>query len=183
MCRNMDISSAIERSDRMEKVIIIGCPGSGKSTFGRKLERITGLPLYHLDMMFWNEDRTTVPKELFIERLQETMSNSKWIIDGNYGGSMEMRIKECDTVFFLDYPTEVCIDGVELRKGKPRSDMPWFEKDNIDDDFISFINNYNLESRPKVIGLLKKYSSKEIIVFHSRAESEEYLSSLKKNCI
>ena len=73
----------------MEKVIIIGCPGSGKSTFGRKLERITGLPLYHLDMMFWNEDRTTVPKELFIERLQETMSNSKWIIDGNYGGSME----------------------------------------------------------------------------------------------
>ena len=183
MPRNMDISSAIERSDRMEKVIIIGCPGSGKSTFGRKLERITGLPLYHLDMMFWNEDRTTVPKELFIERLQETMSNSKWIIDGNYGGSMEMRIKECDTVFFLDYPTEVCIDGVELRKGKPRSDMPWFEKDNIDDDFISFINNYNSESRPKVIGLLKKYSSKEIIVFHSRAESEEYLSSLKKNCI
>ena len=111
----------------MEKVIIIGCPGSGKSTFGRKLKHITGLPLYHLDMMFWNEDKTTVSKEIFIERLQEVMSNPKWIIDGNYGGSMEMRIKECDTVFFLDYPTEVCIDGIIKRKGKPRSDMPWVE--------------------------------------------------------
>ena len=54
----------------MEKVIIIGCPGSGKSTFGRQLKRITGLPLYHLDMMLWNEDGTTVSKEIFIERLK-----------------------------------------------------------------------------------------------------------------
>jgi len=175
----MDMSNVVERSDRMEKVIIIGCPGSGKSTFGRELKRITGLPLYHLDMMYWNEDRTTVSKEIFIERLQEAMSNSKWIIDGNYGGSMEMRIKECDTVFFLDYATELCIQGIESRKGQPRSDMPWIENDNTDNDFISFINNYNSESRPKVLDLMKKYASKNIIVFHSREESEEYLSSLK----
>ena len=149
----------------MEKVIIIGCPGSGKSTFGRGLKHITGLPLYHLDMMFWNEDKTTVSKEIFIERLQEVMSNPEWIIDGNYGGSMEMRIKECDTVFFLDYPTEVCIDGIMKRKGKPRSDMPWVENDNTDEDFIDFINKYNSESRPEVIKLLEKYSSKSIIVF------------------
>ena len=164
----------------MEKVIIIGCPGSGKSTFGRKLKCITGLPLYHLDMMFWNEDRTTVPKEVFIRRLKETISTSKWIIDGNYASTMEMRIKECDTVFFLDYPTNVCIDGIESRKGHPRSDIPWIENDNTDRDFIDFVNSYNSESRPEVIGLLKKYSSKNITVFRSRSESEEYLLSLKK---
>ena len=162
----------------MKKVIIIGCPGSGKSTFGRKLKSITDLPLYHLDMMYWNKDKTTVSKEIFIERLKKTMNNSKWIIDGNYGSSMEMRLKECDTVFFLDYPTEVCIEGIETRKGKPRSDMPWIENDNTDDDFIFFINNYNSESRPEVIKLLEKYSSKNIIVFHSREESEKYLVSL-----
>ena len=162
----------------MKKVIIIGCPGSGKSTFGRKLKSITDLPLYHLDMMYWNKDKTTVSKEIFIERLKKTMNNSKWIIDGNYGSSMEMRLKECDTVFFLDYPTEVCIEGIETRKGKPRSDMPWIENDNTDDDFISFINNYNSESRPEVIKLLEKYSSKNIIIFYSREESEKYLVSL-----
>lgn len=163
----------------MDKAIIIGCPGSGKSVFGRKLNCITGLPLYHLDMMYWNEDRTTVAKEVFLDRLRAVMSSSKWIIDGNYGGSMEMRFKECDTVFFLDYPTEVCIQGVESRKGKPRSDMPWIENDDVDEDFILFINNYNLESRPKVLDMIERYSSKNIIIFHSREESEEYLSTLK----
>ena len=144
----------------MEKVIIIGCPGSGKSTFGRELKHITGLPLFHLDMLYWNEDRSTVSKEIFINRLKQVMSNSKWIIDGNYGSSMEMRIKECDTVFFLDYPTDVCMDGINTRKGQVRSDMPWVENDNTDDEFIDFVNSYNSESRPKVISLLEKYSSK-----------------------
>lgn len=162
----------------MNKVIIIGCPGSGKSTFGRKLKEITGLPLYHLDMMYWNEDRTTVSKEVFVDRLCKVMDKSQWIIDGNYSGSMEMRIKECDTVFFLDYPTEVCIEGVESRRGKPRPDMPWFENDT-DEDFISFINDFNSKSRPKIVELLKKYSSKNIFVFHSREESENFLTARK----
>lgn len=165
----------------MEKVIIIGCPGSGKSTFGRKLKSITDLPLYHLDMMFWNEDKTTVAKELFIERLNAAMSKPRWIIDGNYGSTMEMRMNECDTVFFLDYSTKVCIEGVELRKGQPRPDMPWVENETTDEEFIDFINKYNSESRPKVISLLEKYSEKNIIIFKTRAEAEEYLLSLKKN--
>ena len=162
----------------MEKVIIIGCPGSGKSTFGRKLRAITGLPLFHLDMMYWNQDGTTVPKEVFLGRLQDVMNNSKWIIDGNYAGSMEMRLNECDTVFFLDYPTKVCMAGIEARKGKVRSDMPWTETDNTDEEFIAFINSFNSESRPGIIDLLKKYSSKNIVVFHSREESEEYLTNI-----
>ena len=162
----------------MKKVIIIGCPGSGKSTFARELKKITGLPLYHLDMMYWKSDRTTVTKEVFLDRLRAAMDNQEWIIDGNYGASMEMRFEECDTVFFLDYPTEVCIEGIESRRGQPRSDMPWVENDNMDEDFIAFINNYNSQSRPKVLNLMEKYASKNIITFHSREESEKFLSSL-----
>ena len=162
----------------MKKVIIIGCPGSGKSTFARELKKITGLPLYHLDMMYWKSDRTTVTKEVFLDRLRAAMDNQEWIIDGNYGASMEMRFEECDTVFFLDYPTEVCIEGIESRRGQPRSDMPWVENDNMDEDFIAFINNYNSQSRPKVLDLMKKYSSKNAITFHSREESKEFLKSL-----
>lgn len=163
----------------MKKVIIIGCPGSGKSTFARKLKAITNLPLYHLDMMYWNEDKTTVPKEVFDARLKVVMENSEWIIDGNYARTMEMRIKECDTVFFLDYPTDICIKGIEKRKGQVRSDMPWVEDSYTDDEFISFIKKYNFENRPKVIGLLEKYSSKNIIIFNSRLDAENYLSDLK----
>ena len=164
----------------MKKVIIIGCPGSGKSTFGRALQGITGLPLYHLDMMYWNEDKTTVDKETFIGRLKAVMSTPEWIIDGNYASTMEMRFAECDTVFFLDYPTDVCIEGVKSRVGKPRSDMPWVEEETLDDEFMLFIQNYNSESRARVLELIQKYSQKNVIVFQSRQESEIYLSSLNE---
>ena len=70
------------------------------------------------------------------------------------------------------------------RKGKPRSDMPWIENGNTDEEFIDFINKYNSESRPKVISLLEKYSAKKnIIIFKTRTESEEYLSLLDKTGI
>ena len=163
----------------MKKVIIIGCPGSGKSTFARKLKSVTGLPLYHLDMMYWNEDKTTVDKSVFLNRLKEVLDKSCWIIDGNYASTMEMRIKECDTVFFLDYPTDVCLKGVESRKGTIRSDMPWIESGGQDDEFIEFINKFNRDNRPDVIGLLNKYASKNIIIFTSREQSDEFLKNVK----
>jgi len=161
----------------MKKVIVIGCPGSGKSTFARVLHRRTGLPLYHLDMMYWNQDRTTVPKEEFRRRLSEVLSQDEWIIDGNYGSTMEMRLSVCDTVVFLDFPVEVCLDGIRQRKGKPRSDMPWVETED-DTEFLEFIKNYNTESRPKVLTLLEKYRDREILVFRSREEGDAFLAGV-----
>ena len=158
----------------MKRIMIIGCPGSGKSTFARALAAKTGLPLYYLDMMYWNLDRTTKPKEEFRAALRETVSLPEWIIDGNYGSTLEIRMEVCDTVIFLDYPVEVCIAGVEERRGKPRPDMPWVETEP-DLEFIEFIKKYNEESRPKVIELLEKYKEKNIIIFKSRAEADEYL--------
>jgi adenylate kinase family enzyme len=154
--------------------MIIGCPGSGKSTFARGLAAKTGLPLYYLDMMYWNPDRTTKPKDEFRAAHRETVALPEWIIDGNYGSTLEVRMEACDTVIFLDYPVEVCISGVEERRGKPRPDMPWIETDP-DLEFIEFIKKYNQESRPKVIELLEKYKEKNIIIFKARAEADEYL--------
>lgn len=158
----------------MKRIMIIGCPGSGKSTFARVLAAKTGLPLHYLDMMYWNPDRTTKPKDEFRAALRETVELTEWIIDGNYGSTLEIRMEACDTVIFLDYPVEVCIAGVEERRGKPRPDMPWVETEP-DLEFIEFIKKYNEESRPKVIELLEKYKEKNIIIFKSRAEADEFL--------
>ena len=164
----------------MKRIMVIGCPGSGKSTFSRELHSITGIPLFHLDMMNWNADRTTVDKAVFRERLSDTIKKSEWIIDGNYGSTLELRLKECDTVIFLDYPLEVCLEGIKERRGKERTDMPWVEaEDEEDAEFIEFIKNYNSQSRPQVMELLKKYSCKNIFVFKNREEADVFLKKIR----
>ena len=161
----------------MKKIIVIGCPGSGKSTVSRALHNKTGIPLYHLDMMYWNADKTTAEKSVFLERLSTVLEKDEWIIDGNYGSTMELRMAACDTVIFLDYPLDVCLDGIKERRGKPRSDMPWIETEE-DAEFIEFIKNYNEQQKPKVLELLKKYSDKNIIILESREQADEFLSQL-----
>ncbi len=160
----------------MKKIIVIGCPGSGKSTFSRSLNEKIGIPLYHLDMMYWNADKTTVEKSVFLARLAEVLEGDEWIIDGNYGSTMEERMAACDTVFFLDFPLDVCLEGVRARRGKKRSDMPWVETEE-DAEFMNLIEKYNDEQRPRVLSLLEKYKGgREIYVFGSREEADEYLN-------
>ena len=162
----------------MKKVIVIGCPGSGKSTVSRALHNKTGIPLYHLDMMYWNADKTTVEKSVFLERLSVVLEKDEWIIDGNYGATMELRMEACDTVIFLDYLLDVCLDGIRERRGKPRSDMPWIETEE-DSEFIEFIKNYNEQQKPKVLELLEKYSDKNIIIFKGREQADTFLNGEK----
>lgn len=85
----------------------------------------------------------------------------------------------CDTVFFLDYPVQVCLKGIEDRKGKVRSDMPWVETET-DIEFVSFVQNFNDENRPEIIELLEKFKDKNIYVFRSRTEADVYLKEAEE---
>ena len=162
--------------NKMKKVIVIGCSGSGKSVFSRSFSAISGLTLYHLDNIWWREDGTNITRDEFDARLGEILDRDEWIIDGNYQRTMERRMKACDTVIFFDLPVEVCLDGIRARKGKSRPDMPWKDAPEDDDEaFMEFIRGYNENNRPRVVALLEKYSDKDIIVFKSREESDEFL--------
>ncbi len=162
-----------------ERVLVIGSPGSGKSTFARRLALVSGLPLTHLDMLFWNSDRTTVPKEEFRRRLEELLQEDRWLIDGNFSGTMERRIESCRTVFFLDFPVEVCLEGVRSRFGKPRPDIPWIEQEE-DPEFMEYIRGFPEKRRPKILALREKYRDKHWVVFHSREEEAAYLLGLQE---
>ncbi len=158
----------------MKKIIVIGCPGSGKSTFARTIQEKTGINLYYLDMIWHNSDRTNVTKEEFDARLSEILEKDSWIIDGNYQRTMPMRLEKCDTVFLLDFPTEICIQGAESRIGKPRADMPWIEL-GMDEEFRQYILEFAEKNLPQIYKMLELYPEKEIIIFRSREEVQRYL--------
>ena len=159
----------------MKKAIVIGCPGSGKTTFSEKLQQCTGLPLFYLDAIWHKPDQTHISREDFDERIVEIMSQKEWIIDGNYGRTLEIRLQYCDTVFLFDLPTEVCIQGATERLGKGRYDIPWIERE-LDPKFRQEIETFAEKNLPGIYELLDKYkANKQVIIFKSRSQADEYL--------
>ena len=162
----------------MRKVIVIGCPGSGKTTFAEKLNKCTGLPLYYLDAVWHKPDKTHITKGEFDKRISEIFVTDEWIIDGNYKRTIEMRLKECDTVFLFDLPTDVCLQGAAERVGKERYEMPWIETE-FDPEFRRFIEDFPKDTLPYIYELLEKYNKdKEIIIFHSRKQADKFIEGL-----
>lgn len=159
----------------MKKAIIIGCPGSGKTTFAEKLNKCTGLPLYHLDAIWHKPDKTHISREEYDERLAEIFATPEWIIDGNYNRTIENRLIQCDTVFLFDLPTEICLHGAVERLGKGRYDLPWIEN-KLSDELKTTIEEFPQKYLPQIYELLEKYKTeKQVIVFKSRAEAEEFI--------
>ena len=165
----------------MQKVIVIGCPGAGKSTFARRLRDVTGLPLHYLDMIWHRPDRSTVSREEFDACLGGLLQGERWILDGNYIRTLGMRLASCDAVFFLDYPQELCLAGAAARVGKPREDLPWLEE-SLDEEFAAWIAAFAEEQRPRILALLQEYGAgREVFVFHSRDEAAQWLARFQKS--
>ena len=163
----------------MQKVLVIGCSGAGKSTFARALRDAAGLPLYYLDMLWHKPDRTHISREAFDRALAEWLARPAWIIDGDYSRTLPTRLAACDTVFFLDYPTEVCLDAIRGRVGQLREDMPWVEE-TLDPEFYEWVSNFARDERPLILDALARCAgSPEVITFHSRAEADVWLKWLR----
>lgn len=162
----------------MQKVLVIGCPGAGKSTFARRLRDRTGLPLYYLDRLWHKPDRTNVTREAFDRGLAQWLARPAWILDGDYSRTLPQRLEACDTVFFLDFPLEVCLAGVENRRGVQRPDMPWVEEE-LDAEFLQYILDFGQAQLPAIRAMLEPYRGRrQILTFRSRAGADAWLNAL-----
>lgn len=164
----------------LKKIIVIGCPGAGKSTFSRKLKEIIHLPLYHLDMIWHNSNKTNISNEEFDKALNNILITKRWIIDGNYQRTLDARLKSCDTIFLLDYPLDICLSGAESRIGKKRFDFPWIEM-QFDNEFKQWIIDFPNKELPLIYNMLDNYSDKNIVIFKTRNQADDYLKELKIN--
>lgn len=164
--------------------MIIGCSGAGKSTLARKLQQITGLPLIHLDQEYWRPNWIESTKAEWKGRVEELVEKDSWIMDGNYGGTMEIRLKKADTIIFLHYPRWLClyrvIKRILVNYGKIRPDMPEGCPEKWDWKFIQWIYRYEKKKTPQIYERLKKVrANQKILVFKNPRQTEQFLSSLK----
>ena len=159
------------------RILILGCPGSGKSTFARALAARTGLPLVHLDTVWWRADGTHISREAFDRALDGLLRGEQWILDGDYSRTYEVRLRAADTVVFLDYPEDVCMDGIRRRVGEARPDMPWKES-TLDPELVAMVKNFATDNRPVLLSLFRKYPEKQVIIFTSRDEADRWLSQI-----
>jgi|TARA_R110000868_G_scaffold272227_1_gene531492 adenylate kinase family enzyme len=93
---------------KSKKIIVIGSPGAGKTTYAKRLASETGLPLFHLDDMFWAPGWVEKGTASFRGSLFNAIGQDEWILDGNYMSTMEERLSAADAVFFIDVPYWLC---------------------------------------------------------------------------
>lgn len=168
----------------MKRIIIIGCPGSGKSTLGKKLAKILNLPLVHLDQLFWRENWISIPNEEFDALLLCELKKDKWILDGNFHRTLDLRLDYCDTVILLNYPTPVCyfrvIKRVIANAGKTRSDMTEGCPERFDREFLKYVLSFKKKKLPKIKETLAKRKEVNLIEIKSDYALKKFLKSLNK---
>ncbi len=159
------------------KVLVIGCPGAGKSTFAKKLSKKLALPLYHLDNIWFRPDGTHIERDEFDRKLSELLAHEKWIIDGNYQRTLRKRIEAADTVYLLDIPTEVCIEGIKARRGKKRDDIPFICEKN-DEEFLTRVRSFAKNELPEIYKLIRSCKGKRVYILKSRIEMDYFSDAL-----
>lgn len=169
----------------MNKVLIIGNAGSGKTTFAKKLAAAYDLPLVHLDQLYWCGNWEHLGREEFDCILQEELEKPQWILDGNFNRTISHRLQYCDTVFFFDLPTVTCLVGITKRifenYGKSRPDMGGECRERFDRKKLSLYRNvltFNHQHRKAYYKLLSEAAGVHVVVFKSQRQAKEYLRQL-----
>lgn len=166
----------------MKRVMIIGSGGAGKSTAAIALHKITGLPLIHLDHHYWNPGWTETPKEEWEKKIISLCEEEEWIMDGNYGGTMDYRLEAADTILFLYLPRLVCLQGALKRRILVRrvDEIPGCPE-KLDFEFFKWIWNYNKTRVPGIMKKLEDLENKKIYIIRSRKQLRTLLAEIGEN--
>lgn len=165
------------------RIMIIGCGGSGKSTLATKLGDMLGLPVFHLDKHFWNPGWVQTPRPEWNAFQEKLIQQPKWIIDGNYGSSMDLRITAADTIIFLDLPTCICLWNVIKRymkyRGTSRPDMSEGCPEALNREFLAWILFYRKKERPQVLKKLSQVEQqKKVVVLSSFKAKRQFVMTI-----
>lgn len=160
------------------KIIVIGCPGSGKSFLSNKISSILNTKVYHMDVLYWRRNWKHITRFHLKWNLFCITHKKNWIIDGNYSHTLEYRIKKANLIVVFDFPTEVCMKNAKSRVGKKRDDLPAYLEEKDDPEFYEIITNFKEKSYPYIETLIKKYPSKKVVILKTIDDENKFLNSL-----
>lgn len=166
----------------MQRVLVVGCPGAGKTTFGRRLAATVDLPLVHLDRHFWRPGWQTPDPQSWRDQIGALAAEPKWIMDGNYANTFDIRMLRADTLIWLDRPRSVCLRRVLtrtlVRYGRTRADLPENCPERFDTAFLRYVWNFQNLYRPKIENGLKAFGSHlHVIVLRNDRDVNSFLAS------
>ena len=167
----------------MRRVLVIGSGGAGKSTLAARLSQRLGLPLIGLDAQYWKAGWVPTAATEWAEHVRELAFRDAWVMDGNYGGTLDLRLARSDTVVFLDLPRLLCLWRIVSRAlrhwGRARPDMPAGCPERLSWEFIVWVWNYPVRRRPDILAKLGTLrGEKEIFILSSRRDVSAFLSKL-----
>lgn len=167
----------------MQRILVVGSGGSGKSTLSVRLGSLLGLPVIHLDALYWSPGWVEPDKKQWAQTVRQVIEQKAWILDGNYSGTLAERVEACDTVVFLDVSRLVCVWRVLARvvryRGKARPDMSPGCPERINMPFLLWIWNYPNRSRRKVLALLETVrATKQVVHLRGQRDVERFVGAL-----
>ncbi len=158
---------------KYKRILLIGCPGSGKSTLAKKIGSKTNLPVIHLDTIYWLPNWKARPIEEFNELLIKELKKDEWIIDGNYNRTLDLRVKYCDLIIYLDIARSICLYSVIKRRfqyaNKTREDMQKDCHEVIDFSFISYVYKFNKTHKKRYYEMLQN-TDKDYVIIKKRKD-------------
>ena len=167
----------------MKRVLIIGSAGAGKTTLARRIGTLLDLPVIHLDRHFWNPGWVETPRDEWTRKVDGLVAGERWVMDGNYGGTIEVRARAADTILLLDYSRLLCLRRVLGRwwshRGRQRPDLPEGCPETIDAQFLAWIWNYRRRSRPRILDALERFGEgRRIEILSNPGEAEALLHEI-----
>jgi adenylate kinase family enzyme len=164
----------------MDRVVVVGCGGSGKSFVAKRLGAVLGLPVTHLDAIYYDREWNPLPHHEFALRQERLVAGRRWLIEGNYASTLAIRLAAAETVIFLDLPALVCLWGIVQRRLRYRGGQHAADGvfDRITWGFLRYVVSYRKAMRPKVIALARGHTG--LVILRSRRAANAFLESCLK---
>ena len=166
----------------MDRIQIMGCSGAGKSTLARRLGEKTGIPVVHIDRIFWKSGWVESSKEEIDRKILTAAEEPRWIMDGNYTRTLPQRLEKCDLVIYLDFPRWFCIWSILDRYfkniGRVRPDMAEGCPEKVDWEFLTWVWNFNEKHREKFLTMIRALPEEKVVILKNRRQVRKFLERL-----